>query len=163
MSVRIKTLQKIAQINNISLTKGNPTAVNVSMFPSVGLAWGSQNLALIQKIIDTLNKSIYQLTNGKIDFDKLRQQNFNVDTSSYDVVAEGMLNLSKTIYQKILSNEGLAYIQALNPSQKKAIVDGIKGSAALGTIPDGGINSILSNKIGGNFKTIILNSLANIK
>jgi len=173
MNIRLKTLQKIAQTTTptdstttpptTQPVAGNPTSVSVSMFPTVDLGWGSNNISYIQKIIDTLNVAMYQLSNTRIDFNKLKQQNFNVDASAYVAALKGMVALSQQIYQTILTNNGTLYKAALTPEQKKALIDGIKGSTAFGTIPDGGITPVLPNKIGGNFKTIILNALQNIK
>ena len=170
MSIRLKTLQKIAQTTNPSTTPptiqpvaGNPASVTVSMFPGTDLAWGSSNVAYIQKILDTLNVAMYQLSNTKVDFNRLKQQNFNVDVSAYVAALKGMVSLSQTIFQTILTNNGVAYKTALTPEQKKSIIDGIKRNTSFGTIPDGGITPVLPNKIGGNFKTIILDTLQNIK
>ena len=173
MNIRLKTLQKIAQATTpasntaapptTTTVSGNPAAVSVSMFPTANLGWGAANVAHIQKLIDTLNVAAYQLSNGKIDFDKLKQQNFNVDVSAYIATLKGVVSLSKVIYETLLTDKGNPYKQPLTPEQKKAIVDGIKGNAAFGTIPDGGVTPVLPNKIGGNLKTILLNTLTNIK
>lgn len=169
MSIRLKTLQKIAQTTPATSpptaqpVAGNPASVTVSMFPGTDLAWGAANVPHIQKLLDTLNIAMYQLSSSKIDFNKLKQQNFNVDVSAYVAALKGMVTMAQTIYQQILTNNGVAHKAALTPEQKKTVIDGIKGSANFGTIPDGGITPVLPNKIGGNFKTIILNALQNIK
>lgn len=142
---------------------GTPSPVTVSMFPTANLGWGANNISHIQKIINTLNVAMFQLSNGRIDFDKLKQQNFNIDVSAYVAALKGMVGLSKLIYQSVLTNNGAQFKAALTPEQKKNIIDGIKGNTTFGTIPDGGITPVLPNKIGGNFKSIILNALANIK
>lgn len=162
MNVRLKTLQKIAQTAEKKEVAGEPRAVSISMFPTVNLGWGANNLSLIQKMIDTINITLYQLSNGKIDFDKMRQQNFNVDLSAYHTATKGVVSLSKIIYQQILTNNGDNYEKPLSAEEKKKRVDGIKGSIQTSTIPDGGITVSLPTKIGGNFKTLILNLLSNI-
>jgi hypothetical protein len=170
MTVRLKILKKIAQTNAPAETPpmsqpvaGNPAAVSVSAFPTTNLGWGSNNISYIQKIIDALNVTIYQLSNGKTDFDKLEQQNFNFDASTYTDPLKGIIALANSIFETVLTNNGVDYKQALTPEQKKNIIDDIKGDVSSGTIPDGGITPVLPNKIGGNFKTIILNTLNNIK
>lgn len=174
MNVRLKTLQKIAQAPATTPTTptapttptpvtGNPATVSISMFPTANLGWGANNVSYIQKFIDTLNMSLYVLSNGKTDLDKMRQKNFNEDLSQYVAATKGIAALAKEFHQKILTNNGVAYKQPLSPEEKAAIIAGIKGSTTLGTIPDGGITSALPGKIGGNFKTIILNLLNNIK
>jgi len=166
MNVRLKALKKIAQTQTTTPAvpvTGTPAAVSISMFPTVTLGWGSNNTSHIQKFIDTLNMSMYVLSKGKIDFDKMRQQNFNVDLSSYVASLKGIAALAKDFSQKILTNNGVVYKEALKPEEKSAIIGGIRGSATFGTISDGGIDPALPAKIGGNFKTIILNLLNNIK
>lgn len=169
MTIRLKALQRIAQTTPATTTlatqpvAGNPAPITVPMFPGTDLAWGAANVPHIQKILDTLNVAMYQLSNAKIDFDKLKQQNFNVDTSAYAAALKGMVTLSQLVYQTILTNNGVPHKAALTADKKKTVIDGIKGSTNLGTIPDGGITPSLPNKIGGNFKSIILNSLQNIK
>lgn len=167
MNVRLKTLQKIAQTQTTTPTPtqvtGNPAAVSVSMFPSVPLAWGANNVSYIQDLVDALNMGMFVLSNGKIDFDKMKQQNFNVDLSSYVASIKGVASLAKELSQKVLTNNGVPFKQALTPEEKAAIITGIRGSTTLGTISDGGITTALPAKIGGNLKTIILNLLNNIK
>lgn len=175
MNVRLKTLKKIAQAPATTPTTptattpaavtvtGNPASVSISIWPTVPLAWGTNNVSYLQKFIDTLNMTLYVLSNGKTDFDKMRQNNFNEDLSKYVAATKGVAALAKEFSQKVLTSGGQAFKQALSPEEKAAIVAGIRGSTTLGTIPDGGINSTLPGKIGGNFKTIILNLLNNIK
>lgn len=176
MNVRLKTLKKISQApattpatptaptttaTPVAAPTGNPADVSLSIWPTVPLAWGTNNVSYLQKFLDTLNMTLFNLSNGKTDLDKMRQQNFNTDLSQYVAATKGVAALAKEFSQKVLTNGGQAFKQALTPEEKAGIVAGIRGSTTLGTIPDGGINSTLPG--GGNFKTIILNLLNNIK
>jgi hypothetical protein len=179
MNVRLKTLKKIAQAPATTpapptattpttatptvAPAGNPASVSLSIWPTVPLAWGTNNVSYLQKFLDTLNMTLFNLSNGKTDLDKMRQQNFNTDLSQYVAATKGVASLAKEFSQKVLTNGGQAFKQALTPEEKAGIIAGIRGSTTLGTIPDGSINSTLPGKIGGNFKTIILNLLNNIK
>jgi len=164
MSIRTKILKKISQANPPkSENIGDPPDVSVSLFPTLVLGWGSNNTAHIQKILDVINISIHILSNAKTDLDKMRQQSFATDVSSYHATVRDLLLLSKEIYQNILTNDGDQYKLALTPEIKASIINNIKNSTQFRNIPDGPLASTLAPKIGGNLKSILSSTFSNIK
>jgi hypothetical protein len=165
---RIKLLQKIAQtgrVNTPPTVSGDPTAANVtSLFPQFTIGWGSNNSIYIQGIINVLNYSIYALSNGALDFNKLRTQNFSFDDSKFpDPILRAIINLTHAVYSKILTHGGQTFKAALTAEEKKDIIDLLKQNVSTSAIPDGGINNYLNSKIGGSLKSTLNNYLSNIK
>lgn len=163
--LRIKILEKLSQANpETKLISGSPTNVDINSFPNkIIFAWGNNNHTAIQKLIDLLNDTLFYLTSGQIDFYKMKNSGFITDISQYHSELKFIILLSKIIYNNILSNLGQAFENKLTSEEKKEIIDKIKSDVSLDSIPNSGINSILQNKIGGNFKSLILNILSSIK
>lgn len=164
MNIRIKILKKLAQISQqTKAPSGSPNKVNFLDFPSAANAWGSNNLDIIQNIINIINITMFTLTDAKLDFYKMKQQNFNVDSSQYHDINKHIIDFAKEFYNKILTNNGSSFLSALSPEDKVRKITEIKNSSNFVSIPDGGINSILPTKINGSFKSLILNLLNNVK
>lgn len=155
ISFRLKLLKKIAA--------GNAPDVSINYFPSVIKAWEQNNVTFIKNIIDILNDSIYSLTDGKTDFSKLKQQNFSIDISQFNSPIKNIVAWAIEFYSNMLSNDGKDFDAKLEKEQRVDIVNKLKQNQLFTSIPDGGINQELSSKIGGNFKTMILNELNAIK
>lgn len=167
---RIKLLEKIAQAaeqqeSGTNTVSGSPTTADVvALFPQSSIAWGANNIKHLQDIINVLNQSIYILSQGQVDFNRLRTQSFNVDESKFpDTILKAIISLARTIYNKLLTNNGQIFKKELTPEEKQEIIDLLKQNISISSIPDGGINKFLTTKIGGNFKTVIINLLSNIK
>lgn len=171
---RLKLLKKVAQAaettNNNETTgpttvSGSPTDCSVvSYFPTSSETWGANNLTFIQQIINDLNDGIYVLSQGQLDFNKLRAQAFNVDVSKYpDRILKNIIIFSKLVYNVMLTDNGSNFANQLTPEIKKQKISQLTGALSNGGIPDGGINQFLTTKIGGNLKSLITNNLSNIK
>lgn len=171
---RLKLLLKIAQETTTpdptaqdgpTNVSGNPSDVDlVTYFPSVSLAWGAQNLSSIQRVINILNQSIYILSNGQMDFNKLRVQYFNVDTSKYpDATLRAAVVFSQLLYSKVLTNKGQPFTIALQPQDKATVISFLTQNINSSNIPAGPVNNFLRTKIGGNLKENIVGALATIK
>lgn len=162
--LRKKILKRLAQADPTTIS-GTPSGINVSsLFPSIITAWSTDNLESIQDIVDTLNQAIFILSAGQLDFNKLRVQQFNVDTSKYpDRILKNTVKFTIVVYNNMLTNNGAAFSKELTAEERKIIIGKIKGSLQADEMPDGGISQELVNKIGGNLKTKISSSLDMIK
>ena len=171
---RLKLLQKIAQVaeqGSTTETTGTPTVSGsptdcsiVSYFQSAPKAWGANNLNYMQSIVNYLNNGIYVLSQGQMDFNNLRVQNFNVDTSKYpDRVLKNIVIFSKLVYNVMLTDNGKDFAVQLTPETKGQKLKQLNGAVTTGGIPDGVINQFLSTKIGGNLKDLLVSNLSNIK
>lgn len=158
-------LERIAQANPVEETiAGSPRSVDINSFPNqINLGWGINNVPLIQRLVDLLNNALFYLSSGEIDFNKMKQQNFIIDQSKYYSNLKYIVLFSKSVYNNILSNMGAKFTVALSADEKQNIIDNLKGDTTFVSISDSGLNSVLPTKIGGNFKSIALQILSNIK
>jgi len=143
---------------------GSPTAFDpYSYFPTLTTGWGSNNVAPIRQLTNTLNWAIYILTSGQLDMNKLRATNFVVDVSKYpDTIARIVIKIALLSF-KMIYNNGAAYQQVLAPEVKTQRLQILKNAIASLQLPDGGVNALLTTKIGGNIKQVILDTLQQIK
>lgn len=166
MKTRLKILKRIAQATTTAEAPvaGSPREVALTSFPTnVVTGWEANNVSQIQELIDTLNQSLFYLSNGDVDFDKLKQLGFNIDQSKYQDEIKKIVLFSKQVYQTVLSDNGVGFKEKLNPAEKKQIIDKLKSDTNLTSMPDSGLNTILPGKIGGNYKSVILQILNNIR
>lgn len=163
--IRIKILKRIAQVQVESPpVAGSPSSIDINSFPTqIELAWGSNNLPNIQKLANIINNSLFFLGNGNLDLNRLKQQNFNVDTSIYYGDMSKIVLFAKLIYNKMFSNNGVGFKKELSVDEKKEIIDKLKSDTTFVSVPDGGLNNTLPSKIGGNFKSIVIDILNSIK
>jgi len=97
------------------------------------------NIQLVESIIDTLNSCIFYISNGKIDFAKLINSNFSLDTTSIThEYAKDVLRLCHLFYQ---------YIHYGNDTIKKML------DICNYLIPIN--NKYLTSHLGGNFNSKI--------
>lgn len=142
---------------------GSPTAFDpFAYYPTMITAWGSNNLTPIRQLSHILNIAIYVLSSGALDMNRLRGNNFNIDTSQYpDIVLRGMLNYALQVYRTVYSNFTAPFTAPLKDKAQR--VQKLHNLLTTFQIPDGGINTFLNSKLGGNLKTFILDTLALIK
>ncbi len=171
--LRLNLLKRIAQAaqppanttTGPATVSGSPTKCDILVyFPSLIKAWGSNNLSFIQSLVDNLNEGIFILSQGQIDFNKLRVQQFNVDVSKYpDRVLMDIVKFSQMVYKILLTDAGKEFPAQLSPEMKKTKITQLSGALGTSGIPDGMINQFLGTKIGGNLKSMITNDLSNIR
>ena len=142
---------------------GNPTNFDpYSYYPTIMTGWGTNNVSWIRQLSNTLNQAIFVLSNGQLDLNKLRGTNFVVDVSKYpDRVLRSIVQFTLQVYRFIFTNLTGPFKTAVN--NKVQIIQTLKGFLSTYQIPDGGINPFLSNRIGGPFKTVVINTLTQIK
>lgn len=182
LKLRIKMLSKLAQAVPGSpaspASPTSPTAPNAPTTPEstqaatippppvfqASGAWGwmgnvynSNSVGLIDSLADLLNKSLHYASNGKFNWEKLRN-NFNVDASAAGGEdAKNLLNLSKLVHKSYL-NSGNAFPQKVTGNQ----------IAVWNAELQGVLNSIQLNPTGpvaqkmGNPKDSILNILRDL-
>lgn len=150
--------------------KSGPTTVSGSpspfdpfaYFPTMMVGWGAPNVEPIRRISNVLNNALYILSNGALDINRLRANNFVVDVSQYpDIVLRGIINYSLQVFKSVYSNNTIPFKAPI--TNKPQRIQALKNLLTTFQIPDGGINGLLQNRIGGNFKLIILDTLDNIK
>jgi hypothetical protein len=167
--LRSKLLEKIAQATPVetgpATVPGSPSKCDVvSYFGSVIKGWQNQNVSFIQEIIDDLNESIYVLSQGQIDFNKLRVQSFNVDAGKYpDRILKNIVKFSQQVYSLLLTDQGKDFAAPLTPETRELKINQLTSNLGTVGIPDGSINQFLFSKIGGNLKTKLMTNLKNIK
>jgi hypothetical protein len=107
--------------------------------------------------------SIYVLSNGGLDVNRLRGNNFIADPSQYsDPILRGLVKWSQQCYRLVFTNSTAPFKSALTLTDKKQRVQSLKNFLNTFQIPDGGINSFLTTKISGNLKMILLDTLSQI-
>ena len=100
-------------------------------------------------------------TFGKVNFEKLKNNNFSIDSSSLPSPDQkNLVNFSKNIFKYFL-NSGNSFNKKLTSSQIKLFVDDLLSSQEISNLPVSG--GLLSQKISGNLKTLIINLLTNLK
>lgn len=171
--LRLRFLEKLAQAGQPpanettgpTTVSGSPTKCDILVyFPSLIKAWGSNNLTFIQGLVDSLNEGIFVLSQGQVDFNKLRAQQFNVDAGKYpDRVLKNIVKFSQSVYNSLLTEGGKEFSEALTPEAKKSKITQLNGALGTSGIPDGVINQFLSTRVGGNLKSMITNDLSNIR
>ena len=91
----------------------NPITIDIThLNPSIK----NKNLALYNKILFALNSGIYFMTNGEVDFKKLKSTNFTIDMSRYThPEVKSLYQLCQQFYQTIYGNIQLdSMIQVVN-------------------------------------------------
>lgn len=165
MPSRRKLIQRLAQTATSSpapvpaVSSGDPTPVDIStFFPSVSLAWGADNLAKLQRIVNAINNAIYILSGKQMDFNRLRVQLFNVDPSKYpDQALAAIVRLAGVVFNSMLTNRTQPWQRALTPQERQPIIVKVRTGLNVSTIPGGAINAYLQTKVGPFKET--LNSL----
>lgn len=161
---RIKLWLKLAQTTEqpgVQTLSGSPSAVDIS---NAVLGFGTNNMSLIQNIVNDLNWAIYVLSAGQLDFNKLKQQYFFFsNTNIPDQTLLIIVRYAKLIYTNLLTLSGgnTRFNQELDQTEKIKRIDLLLYSVRVPptAIPDGGINNLLQTKIGGVLKTNLINNL----
>jgi hypothetical protein len=171
IQIRKKLLKKLSQ-NTISTSKiieekNNyglapiPTFIASSAYTSLFSAFNVESVLIINKIVELLNKALHYSTFGKVNFEKLKNNNFSIDSSSLPSPDQkNLVNFSKNIFKYFL-NSGNSFNKKLTSNQIKLFVNDLLFSQEISNLPVSG--GLLSQKISGNLKTLIINLLTNLK
>jgi hypothetical protein len=135
-----------------------------SYYPTITLGWGTANTTWIRKLCDTINNAIYFLSQGQLDLNKIRMVNFVVDISKYpDRILTAVVKFALQVYRMILTHQMAPFAAALSTDDKKEVVAQLKSFLTYFQIPDGSVNAALVNKIGGNLKQVLFDTLTQIR
>lgn len=169
---RIKCLTKISQMSlptNLptegiiaeKTVSGTPTTfIATSVYPNIIRAFGS-NYLWINELCHLLNIALYFTSNGKIDLNWMRNNNFNFDSSNAPSIdLKNLMKFSHEVYTYILSE---SQVTLLDKNQLNNKIEFLKNSVNLSNLSSTNPMGILSSKIGGNIKSKILQTLSKIK
>lgn len=138
-----------------------PSFIASSIYTSLFSAFNSESITIIDNLITLLNKALHYSTFGKVNFEKLKNNNFSIDASSLPSPDQkNLVNFSKKIFKYIL-NSGNSFNKKLTAKQVILFVDDLLSSQEISNLPVSG--SLLSQKISGNLKTLIINLLTSLK
>jgi len=173
---RIKLLEAVAQTYpgttpapntqaGPAYVAGAPYAYDpYSYYPTMTLGWGIANVNWIRRLSNIINNAIYFLSQGQLDLNKIRMVNFVVDVSKYpDRVLTAVVKFALQVYRMIYTHQTADFKTALLPEDKTAVVTQLKNFLPYFQIPDGPINVALVNKIGGNLKQVLFDTLTQIR
>lgn len=174
-SIRIRLLKKIAQISSEQITtdevnKTNsvagspPSFIASSIYPSFIIGFGIKNVPIIDGLSKVLNNALYYSSNGQVNLNLLKNNNFNSGTTqipSGDL--KNIMEFCKLVYNNIYTNNGHNYKELLSTEQINIKIKLLDNHHSLNNLPLATSSGQLTAKLGGNLKTIIKNYLLQIK
>jgi hypothetical protein len=182
MNGRLRTLFRLAQAATpaapaapsspaSTATSTTPTVVSGSprpfdpatVSPTLVLGWGANNLNFIRQLVNALNQAIYITSNGKLDFARLYDQSFGIDTSAYTPLVSALANLGKLVFRRMIKNNGYDFAAPVPTANRMQTVSILTNQIQSPAIPDGAINATLYSKVGGNIRTVLLDIVRQIK
>lgn len=173
MTWRIKLLQKIAQTTDpniptdeVAKTKtvagSPPNFIATDYYPTINVGFNPANANIINYLTGILNQGLFYTSDGKINLSTMKSSNFNTGTTAVSENLKNLMNFGKEIFTELFNN-GVEFKQKLTPEEISARVSRLKSSQFLNNLPATNITGQLANKIGGDIKTILINSLTQIK
>lgn len=173
MSFRIKWWKKISQTTITTTTTPTMPAVIPAppflkaseAYPTLRVGYNSTQVAIIDNLVQRLNLAVNSLTQGKFNFQILKDANFNVDTSQFSDPNAKFLVLFFLKVFKMLLNSGNAFTQAASPQQVGNAVDNLVSSSELSSISGVNPTGAVANQMPGNSDIVqtIKNTLAQLK
>lgn len=172
--LRLKILQRIAQsttdlpTESVSATKsisGAPTSfVASNLYPSIVTGFSSKNIGYINALADLLNTCIFYSSDGQLDLNRMRTNNFTVGlTSVPSADLKNFMGLGKVLYNTIFTEHGGEFKKQLTPQEIQELMENLKNNIYLQNLPSTNPSGQLATKVTGNIKTLIVNYLSNIK
>lgn len=184
LKLRMKMLSKLAQAvpgspaspasptsptaPNAPTTPASTTAATIPPPPSFQAsgAWGwmgnvynSYSVTIINDLVDLLNEALHYSSNGKYNWQMLRNNGFNVDSSGgHSIDTKNLLNLSTLIYNSYL-NSGNQPQQKITGQQIVAWNNAVNQSQSFLNLSQINPTGPVAQKIPGNIKDSILNML----
>ncbi len=157
-------LEKIAQTTSATSISGSPPEFIAPNYYPIVLAFSTRNTYLINNLTNIINQALYYTSNGKIQLQWMKNQNFNFDTSGQsNINLKNLMGFAKMMFNTIFTNNGAKYIKQLSPQEINDKVNILKSSTFLNLLSATNPIGQLASKIGGNVKTLINNTLNQIK
>lgn len=130
-----------------------------AMYPSIRTGFASNSVVIIDELVNLLNTALHYATAGTMNFQKLRDINFNFDPSQAPSVDQrNLMNLSKKVFKTLL-NSGQAFAQKLDFSKVGELTKLLLTSQEINNLSQISPSGLLATKIPGNLKTLITNYL----
>jgi hypothetical protein len=172
--LRLKILQKIAQstidlpttqVAQTTSVSGAPTSfVASNLYPTIVSGFSSRNIGYINALADLLNTTIFYNSNGQLDLNRMKSNNFNVGlTSVPSADLKDLMGFSKALYNVVFTNHGQEFKKQLSPQEIAELINNLKNNQFLQNLPSTNPVGQLGTKVEGNIKTLIVNYLSNIK
>lgn len=153
------------EVNKNNSVSGNPPSfIATNNYPSLITAFDAKNLPWINQLSNVLNDSLYYCSNGQINLNWMKSNNFNSDNTQIPSTdLKKIMSFCKIIYNYLYTDLGQNYQKPLSSQQVADKIKFIYNSQPLNTLPSVMNSGQLATKIGGNLKTIIQNYLLQIK
>lgn len=173
LKARLKLLTKIAQMADVAINPNETTPqstpnTTVSVPPPPGFTasqiWGwmpsmynTNTMSTVNALISLLNTALHYASNGQLNWQELRNDNFQVDPSAAPSVdAKNLLNLSILVFRTFV-NGGNAPPQKPNPHQIAQWCNQIANSQPFLNLSQLNPTGAVAQKIPGGLKDTILN------
>jgi hypothetical protein len=169
--LRLKILTKLAQAAEAPATgvtattptttptsSGNTTIVAPppqldvwAAYPETMKSYNAMQNRIINSLVTRLSMIVNQLTNGKYNFQKLRDASFQFDPSEFaDPNTKNLMLFFGKVY-KFLLNNGIAFAtQPIDPKQLSNIVASLQNAPELANLSQSNQNGPVANQAAGN-------------
>lgn len=152
------------EVTKIKSVSGSPSSfIATSAYPTINTGFTSKNANIINKIADLLNTAIFYTSNGQIDLNRLKSNNFTLGTS--DIPSEDLKNLigfSKAIYNNLFTNKSQNFKDKVSQEELLQIINSLKSNQFIQNLSSLNPSGQLATKIPGNLKSLIITELSNI-
>lgn len=156
---RTKLLKKLAQTTSGTTTPPQqtipapPPFQASSVYPGIRQGFNAASVSAIDNLVSTLNTALQYASNGTINFQTLKNNNFSFDISaSPSVDQKNLLMFSQMVYRTLLNN-GNAFKQPLTGQQIAEMVNTLMQSQPLNALSQTNPAGPLARQIPGNMKT----------
>lgn len=174
--LRLKILQKIAQSTTttdlptaqVAATQsisGAPTSfVASNIYPTIVTGFTSRNIGYINALADLLNTCIFYSSNGQLDLNRMKTNNFSSGlTAVPSADLKNLMGFSKALYNIMFTNHGQDFKKQLSPQEIQQLINNLENNQFIQNLPSTNPVGQLATKVEGNIKTLIVNYLSNIK
>ena len=129
-----------------------------SAYPQPCKSYSSAQLSILNNLVTRLSYAINQLTNGKYNFQKLRDASFQFDPSEFSDAGTKNLMLFFAKVFKFLLNNGIAFAtQPIDPKQLSNLIASLMNAPELAALSQVNPTGQVANQAPGNnnmFQTI---------
>jgi hypothetical protein len=168
--LRRKFLQKISQTTTPTTTGTTPTTISSppsftasSVYPGISTGYNSGSLTIINNFVSLLNTALHYASNGQVNFQTLRNDNFNFDPSGATSVDQrNLMGIAARVYRSFL-NSGQRFTKPLIGEQIAKMADLITFSPEFNNLSQVNPTGPLATKLQGNIKSLITNYMTYLK
>lgn len=129
-----------------------PTLRASEAYPSIRVGFDAGRVAIIDNVVARLNIASNTITNGKYNFQVLKNNNFQFDPSEFSSPDQKNLMLFfQKVFQTLL-NRGASYTQAVSSQAINTAVQYLLQSPELANLSQVNPAGPIAQKIPGNFK-----------